>query len=178
MGTERSFYEILGVSDKATQDELRAAYRRLVKQSHPDVGGSAAIFDMVTEAYRTLEDPIRRAAYDASRRPGSVPPPPRPDESSWQEPPFTTANERGPYQAGASARTDRTSTTGRWRATGIAIVLITLIGVAMLIEALHSASGSSGSGDTVLANTASIDTPSLLSSDPPSTAGEILRATD
>ena len=59
------YYEILGLTPSATHDEIRAAYRRLASKSHPDTGGSAALFRMVQEAHDTLSDPGRRDHYDA-----------------------------------------------------------------------------------------------------------------
>jgi curved DNA-binding protein CbpA len=61
-------YEILGVSATASALELKTAYRRLLRQAHPDMGGSAALLDLVNEAYDTLKDPSLRARYDASLR--------------------------------------------------------------------------------------------------------------
>lgn len=61
-----SFYDVLGVSPTATSDEVRAAYRRLSRQTHPDAGGNGALFRLVASAYQTLSDPGRRAVYDAS----------------------------------------------------------------------------------------------------------------
>lgn len=61
-----SFYDVLGVSPGATSEEVRAAYRRLSRQTHPDAGGDGALFRLVASAYRTLSDPISRAEYDAS----------------------------------------------------------------------------------------------------------------
>lgn len=61
-----SFYDVLGVSPTATSEEVRAAYRRLSRRTHPDAGGDGALFRLVASAYRTLSDPGRRAEYDAS----------------------------------------------------------------------------------------------------------------
>jgi curved DNA-binding protein CbpA len=82
-----TYYEVLGLSEGASQDEVRAAYLRLVKINHPDQGGSGVLFRLVQEAYTTLSDPVRRAAYDRKLHgPGpqvrphgaSAPPPPPP----------------------------------------------------------------------------------------------------
>jgi len=48
---QTSHYDILDVSPAATPGEIRAAYRRLVTQVHPDAGGSKALFRLVQEAY-------------------------------------------------------------------------------------------------------------------------------
>lgn len=60
-------YEVLGVSASASQDELRRAYRLLLRQTHPDTGGSAARFHAVQFAWERVGDPGKRAAYDRGR---------------------------------------------------------------------------------------------------------------
>ncbi|MDX2973869.1 J domain-containing protein, partial [Kribbella solani] len=57
-------YEVLNVERTATTAEIKTAYRKLVRQVHPDQGGSAALFRVVQEAWTTLSDPTKRAAYD------------------------------------------------------------------------------------------------------------------
>ena len=62
-------YEVLGVSPSVTDEELRRAYRRKLRQSHPDVGGSAASFHAVQVAWERIGSPESRAAYDGARYP-------------------------------------------------------------------------------------------------------------
>ena len=62
-------YEVLGVPEGASGEEVRQAYRRLVKAAHPDLAGDPAQFRVVTQAYDVLSDPAQRAAYDRSLRP-------------------------------------------------------------------------------------------------------------
>jgi len=64
---KRDYYEVLGVDKKATQDQLKKAYRKLVKKYHPDVNkddGAEEKFKEVQEAYEILSDESKRSAYD------------------------------------------------------------------------------------------------------------------
>jgi len=70
-----TLYDVLGVTPEAGEDDLKAAYRRLSRQVHPDQGGSDLLFRAVHDAYVTLSDPARRAAYDARWRSTSDPVP-------------------------------------------------------------------------------------------------------
>jgi DnaJ-class molecular chaperone len=63
---ETTLYDILELSPTADLDEIKAAYRRLSIQVHPDRGGSGALFRLVREAYATLSDHKLRAEYDRS----------------------------------------------------------------------------------------------------------------
>lgn len=63
-----TYYEVLGIAEGASMVDVRHAYRRLVKQSHPDVAGDTEQFRRIAEAYAVLSDPRRRAAYDRSLR--------------------------------------------------------------------------------------------------------------
>ena len=71
-------YEVLGISEDASEEEVRQAYRGLVKVVHPDAAGDPAQFRLITEAYDVLSDPARRKAYDRTLRPAWLPAPPAP----------------------------------------------------------------------------------------------------
>jgi len=57
-------YEVLGVSPTATHEELRKAYRRSLREAHPDTGGTEARFHAVQLAWERVGTPESRAAYD------------------------------------------------------------------------------------------------------------------
>lgn len=63
----KDYYATLGVPRDADADAIKKAYRKLARQHHPDVAkeaGAEARFQEIGEAYATLKDPERRAAYD------------------------------------------------------------------------------------------------------------------
>jgi molecular chaperone DnaJ len=62
-----NFYEILGVTESATQDEIKRAYRKLAVEHHPDKGGNEETFKKISEAYDTLGDEDKRRQYDLGK---------------------------------------------------------------------------------------------------------------
>ncbi|MDD2207226.1 MAG: DnaJ C-terminal domain-containing protein [Aminobacterium sp.] len=65
--TYKDYYAILGVDRKASQDEIRKAYRALAKKYHPDVNkepGSEERYKEINEAYEVLKDQDKRQRYD------------------------------------------------------------------------------------------------------------------
>ena len=65
---KRDYYEVLGLSKGASDDEIKKAYRKLAKQYHPDMNPgdktAEAKFKEVNEAYSVLSDKDKRAKYD------------------------------------------------------------------------------------------------------------------
>ena len=66
--TKRDYYEVLGVSENATDAELKKAYRQLAKKYHPDANPgdkeAEVKFKEASEAYKILSDPETRRQYD------------------------------------------------------------------------------------------------------------------
>ena len=63
----KDYYEILGVDEDATMEQIKKAYRRKAMKVHPDVAqgeDAAERFKDLSEAYEVLSDPNKRAVYD------------------------------------------------------------------------------------------------------------------
>jgi curved DNA-binding protein len=69
---QNNLYDVLGVPESASDDDIKKAYRRLARQHHPDRNpddkAAEEKFKEVQEAYETLSDPDKRKAYDFRRR--------------------------------------------------------------------------------------------------------------
>ena len=70
-GVQRStvidYYKVLGVKANASQTEIKSAYRKLARKSHPDLNPNSQAgrqFALLSKAYHTLIDPQERAYYD------------------------------------------------------------------------------------------------------------------
>jgi DnaJ-class molecular chaperone len=70
-GTTETFYDVLGVDEKCSQDEIKKAYRKLSFMHHPDKNGnsqeSTEKFQKISEAFSILSDPDERVKYDINR---------------------------------------------------------------------------------------------------------------
>jgi molecular chaperone DnaJ len=71
----KDFYQVLGVPDSASQDDIKKAYRRLAKQYHPDANPNnpqaAERFKEISEAHSVLSDAEKRKQYDQMRKLGA-----------------------------------------------------------------------------------------------------------
>lgn len=73
---KRDYYEVLGLTKGASDDEIKKAYRKLSKQYHPDINKAEDAedkFKEISEAYEILSDPQKKAAYDQYGHAGTDP---------------------------------------------------------------------------------------------------------
>src|SRR5438477_11469354 len=75
MAAQRDYYQLLGVAETASTDEIKKAFRRLAKQYHPDRNPNnpqaSERFKEINEAHDVLSDPEKRKKYDTLRRYGA-----------------------------------------------------------------------------------------------------------
>ena len=72
---KKIYYEILEVDKKASQKDIKSAYRRLVMLYHPDknkLPKAEEMFKKIAEAYSVLSDPSKRKQYDIDNEPRNV----------------------------------------------------------------------------------------------------------
>ena len=60
----QKYYDLLGVTKSASQDEIKKSFRKLALKAHPDKGGDPEKFKEMTVAYEVLSDPKKRDLYD------------------------------------------------------------------------------------------------------------------
>ncbi|TPW08999.1 MAG: molecular chaperone DnaJ, partial [bacterium] len=72
---KRDYYEILGVAENATPEQVKKAFRGLAKRYHPDANrndpSAESKFKEAGEAFEVLSDPDKRAQYDRMKRYGA-----------------------------------------------------------------------------------------------------------
>lgn len=76
MATKKDYYEVLGLTKGASDDEIKKAYRKLSKKYHPDINKEADAeekFKEISEAYEILSDSQKKAAYDQYGHAGTDP---------------------------------------------------------------------------------------------------------
>jgi curved DNA-binding protein CbpA len=95
--TDSDLYAVLEVEPDASPTAIRAAFRRLARANHPDLGAaSAERMVAVNRAYAILSDAEQRRRYDAQRVAGpSAAPPPAEPEVAAEDPPWRLDLERG-----------------------------------------------------------------------------------
>ena len=67
VSNRRNYYRLLNVQSDAAPSVIKAAYRALMADHHPDTGGDPEVAALLNEAYAVLSNDARRAAYDAAR---------------------------------------------------------------------------------------------------------------
>ncbi|MEI7478309.1 MAG: DnaJ domain-containing protein [bacterium] len=65
---QKNYYEVLGVTEEASEEEIKKAFRKLAMQHHPDKGGDQEKFKTINEAYQLLSDPQKKQQYDTVRK--------------------------------------------------------------------------------------------------------------
>ena len=66
----KNYYNMLGVSEDASNDQIKKAFKNIAKKEHPDRGGNEVKFKEANEAYDTLKDSTKKQEYDTVRRYG------------------------------------------------------------------------------------------------------------
>ena len=68
---EKNYYELLGVKQDASAEEIKKSFKKLARQHHPDAGGDEAKFKEISNAFDVLSDKDKRAEYDDMLRYGA-----------------------------------------------------------------------------------------------------------
>lgn len=125
-------YEVLGLKADSSQDEIKKAYRKLAAKTHPDVAGAvmAPLFMSVQDAYETLSDPARRAAYDREIDNGPSAPPAPPQSPPRPEPMYEAAEQDIPLYQEAEA--PAAGTEGRGKPFWVKVTILALVFAGMV----------------------------------------------
>lgn len=94
MAVNLTYYEILNVLPQASQEEIRKAYRKAARKTHPDLeDGNPALFRLIQEAFEVLDNPVTRTRYDQTLTEtygphisDDVPPTPPKPRPAWADP--------------------------------------------------------------------------------------------
>ena len=120
----RDAYTILGISSRASAEEIKAAYRQLARKYHPDFNKSPiaqARMQDINWAYSTLSDPVKRLQYDQARRPASSTP-----RSGTHDQPGAAPHPTPGYSRPAPAPATQRSP-GQTSSVGIVLMILFLL---------------------------------------------------
>lgn len=125
-----NFYEILGVPVGAAHEDIKAAYRRLAKEWHPDRHADSAKatqrMQAINQAYNTLKDPQKRSQYDFEQHLGFF------AKASQAKPsPGAQTPPRGPSAARTSASSRATFRQSQKKSPRHDLTLVSLVGFVM-----------------------------------------------
>lgn len=116
----RTPYEVLGVAATASDDELRRAYRRLLRETHPDTGGDAASFHAVQLAWERIGSAGARSDYDRGA-PAAGSQPHAPYTGSPRQPSASAVRARSYGHPGGAAREYYLRLVREWVGRGVEI---------------------------------------------------------
>ena len=94
----KNYYEILGVTELCTEQELKSAYRKLARKWHPDIAGNTADavekFKAINEAYEVLSDKVKREEFDRINRYYNYSSTKKTESKTTTEPDFKNSKEQ------------------------------------------------------------------------------------
>lgn len=149
-----NFYEVLGVPVNADQEDIKAAFRRLAKEWHPDRHADAIMatrkMQAINQAYQTLKDPQKRSQYDFENKLGffaqQTPPPGSSQAKARPHTQKSTASSARPSTASNTRRAyhERSFDSAQKKRPNRLLILISLVGFAtgmasfkFLLDYLH-----------------------------------------
>ncbi|HYM74592.1 MAG TPA: J domain-containing protein [Candidatus Dormibacteraeota bacterium] len=149
--SDATYYSVLGVSETATQSEIKAAYRNLLKKIHPDTVSTLSpdlrrlaedATKDITAAYSVLSDPSKRSQYDVElgkHRLGSVPSLTPPDIRRGPQVRSQTSPPASDFRSQEQVLNDEApqSVLGGWATKHPALAILAVILVLVLVILLH-----------------------------------------